>query len=202
MDKAVPTQGTRHLLISKSNAPSPKHSFRELWLNRLPLSLRSGGLSETCQHQQTRPAGRADSRPPAGDVSYSPLSSGAAHPCFEKYRVQHVTTATAAQTNRGLFAQQLSRAASAAPHLQGGVRNSSPPPRLSRSQPGRKQRRTAQRCSAGCPRCACLGAAEGSGDSAFQQSFKMSCCLKEHTDNDQELHVLNRKGGSITLMKA
>ncbi|EOB07877.1 hypothetical protein Anapl_01680 [Anas platyrhynchos] len=56
--------------------------------------------------------------------------------------------------------------------------------------------------SAGCLRCACLGVAEGSRDSAFQQSFKMSCCLKEHTDNDQELHVLNRKGGSITLMKA
>lgn len=51
MAKAVPTRGTRHLLISKSNAPSPKHSFKELWLSRLPLSLRS--LSETWQHQQT-----------------------------------------------------------------------------------------------------------------------------------------------------
>lgn len=112
----------------------------------LPLPstpLRSSGSADSpsawgaCQRpgSTNRPAGRADSLPLAGFVSSSSLCL-----CFEKYGVQHVATATAAQTNRGLFAQQLSRAASAALHAQGGVRNSSPPPRLSRSQPGRKQR--------------------------------------------------------------
>lgn len=57
MNKAAPTQGTRHLLISKSHPPSRNVSIRELWLNRLPLCLRSSGLSDTCQHQQTRLAG-------------------------------------------------------------------------------------------------------------------------------------------------
>lgn len=164
MDKAVPTQGTRHLPISKSNPPSQTSPLGSSGSIDSPFVWEAAACQRPVSTSRWGLLDRADSRPLAGDVSNGLLSSGAACPCFKKYRVHSACRncyGLHKQTNRCLFAQQLSRVALPVLCVQGGLRCSSPPPRLICSQLGRNQRRTAWRQSVVCPWCACLGMAEG-----------------------------------------
>lgn len=122
-------------------------------------------------------------------------------PCFEKYRVQRVVIAvgcTNTQTNRHLFAQQLSRAASAVVCAQAGLRCSSSPPRLICSQLGRNQRCTAWSCSA----ASSWVQQKGIETTPSKRASECPAAFSSMLDNAQESGTRQRRRGSITPMQA
>lgn len=150
MNKAVPTQGIRHLLISEGKPLSPNPCIRELWLNRFPFCLRSRGL---VRHVS---APRAQTRlmsPSWGCFKSSVLRSSVT--CFAKPGVQAWQLLRAAQTHKQTDISLHNSSPEQPPQLcaQGGLRCSSSPPRLIRSQLGRSQRCTARSSHQPPPGC-------------------------------------------------